>query len=205
MENITAPILNYDQILQESEKFLRNYHPTRSMPVPIHEIIDIKIGIHIFPQFMMEKNIGLVGFLTNDFSTIYVDENVHEYQEARFRFTLAHEIGHMILHKSMYKDLSFSSAEEWKQIQSSMKDDVRQWFEWQANCFAGLILVPRDELATNVRRCVGTIAEKGINLKENWDFAWESIADYLAREIFNVSQTTVLSRLHYDKIRQHPK
>ena len=70
MENLKAPRLNYEQIYQEAEKFLKNYHPERALPVPIHEIVDIKLGIHIVPKFMLEKNIGLVGFLSNDFSTI---------------------------------------------------------------------------------------------------------------------------------------
>ncbi len=205
MEIIKAPRLNYEQIYQEAEKFLRDYHPERTLPIPIHEIIDIKLGIHIVPKFMLEKHIGLVGFLSNDFSTIYVDENVHDYQEARFRFTLAHEIGHLMLHKSMYKDLSFRTPVEWKSIQLRMKDDVRKWFEWQANCFAGLVLVPRDEFVINVNKCIKGIDEQGIGLKENWEFAWESIADYLAREVFNVSSGTILSRLHYDKIRERYK
>lgn len=205
MGNIKAPILNYEQIYQEAEKFLIAYHPERTLPVPIHEIIDIKLGIHIVPKYMLEKHIGLVGFLSNDFSTIYIDENVHDYQEARFRFTLAHEIGHLMLHKSMYKDLPFNSPEEWKSIQLEMKDDVRKWFEWQANCFAGLVLVPRDEFMNRVNKCVKAIDEEGIGLKDNWEFAWESMADYLAREVFSVSQETILSRLHYDKIRDRYK
>lgn len=205
MENLKAPRLNYEYIYQEAERFLRDYHPERTLPVPIHEIIDIKLGIHIVPKFMLEKHIGLVGFLSNDFSTIHVDENVYDYQEFRFRFTLAHEIGHLMLHKSMYKDLSFSSPEDWKSIQLKMKDDVRKWFEWQANCFAGLVLVPRDELVNHINECIKIIDEEGIGLKENWEFAWESIADYLAREIFSVSPETILSRLHYDKIRERYK
>jgi Zn-dependent peptidase ImmA (M78 family) len=205
LEIFNAPRLNYEQIFQEAEKFLRTYHSERKLPVPIHEIADIKLGIHIVPKFMLEKYIGLVGFLSNDFSTIYLDENVHDYQEARFRFTLAHEIGHLMLHKNMYKDLSFSSPEEWKSIQLRMKDDARQWFEWQANCFAGLVLVPRDELVDSVNKCIKIIDEQGIELKENWEFAWEKVADYLAREVFNVSSTTILSRLHYDKIRERYK
>ncbi|MBI5739450.1 MAG: ImmA/IrrE family metallo-endopeptidase [Nitrospirae bacterium] len=205
MESLKAPILNYEQIYQEAEKFLKDNHPQRTLPVPIHEIIDIKLGIHVVPKFMMEKNIGLVGFLSNDFSTIYIDENVHDYQEARFRFTLAHEIGHLMLHKNMYKNLAFRTPEEWKSIQLRLKDDVRKWFEWQANCFAGLVLVPRDELGNHVNNCIKAIDEEGIGLNDNWDFAWESIADYLAREIFSVSPETILSRLHYDRIRERYK
>jgi len=200
-----VPRLDYEQIYQEAEKFLKNYHPERTLPIPIHEIIDIKLGMHIVPRFMLEKRIGLVGFLSNDLSTINVDENVHDYQEPRFRFTLAHEIGHLILHKDMYKELSFSSQEKWKSIQMGMKDEIRQWFEWQANCFAGLVLVPRNELIDHVSKCIRKIDEQGVGLNENWEFAWENIADYLAREIFNVSSTTILSRFHYDKIRERYK
>ena len=48
---------------------------------------------------------GMDAQITSDFSTIYVDQKSYENDTSRFRFSLAHELGHFALHKQFYKDL----------------------------------------------------------------------------------------------------
>jgi Zn-dependent peptidase ImmA (M78 family) len=62
--------------------------------------------------------------------------------ESRYRFTLAHEIGHKILHKLIFEELGFSNSDEWKYIQSVFNPKQYGKMEYQADCFAGLVLVP---------------------------------------------------------------
>jgi len=45
-------------------------------------------------------------------STIYVDEVQYDQYNEKYRYTLAHELGHYVLHKSVYKDLPYKSPEE---------------------------------------------------------------------------------------------
>ena len=71
-------------------------------------------------------------------------------------------------------------------IQKAISDDERVKFEWQANCFAGLILVPREELNTAINNAVADIDKHGISLNDNWDYAWDLIADNVGRA-FTVS------------------
>jgi hypothetical protein len=78
------PFIKYDQIHTKAEEFLNTYHSLRSLPIPIEQIIDISMGINIEPYFKLEKNLGLTAFITNDLSTIAVDEDVYDYQEARY-------------------------------------------------------------------------------------------------------------------------
>ncbi len=200
MSLIKVKWLEYEEIHFIAENFLKQFHPTKESPIPIEEIVDVKFGINIVPYLGLEREIGMVGFLSTDLQTITVDEHIYDYVEVRYRFTLAHEIGHAVLHKDIYKNLFFTSPEEWKDIQKTISDDERVKFEWQANCFAGLILVPREELNTAINNAVADIDKHGISLNDNWDYAWDLIADNVGRA-FTVSPGTIHTRLHYDKIK----
>lgn len=73
-------------------------------------------------------------------NTIYVREDIYEDacdQKTRARFTIAHELGHYFLHKNQPALTRFEPfTEEHKIYEDS---------EWQANYFAGALLVPKNE------------------------------------------------------------
>jgi len=64
----------------------------------------------------------------------------------RLRFSFAHELGHLFLHRDFYQSVVFESAAEWKEILLGLPDADYAFFEYQANEFAGRLLVPRDAL-----------------------------------------------------------
>ena len=39
-----------DQINAEAESFLKKYHPSKSIPIPVEEIIDLQLQIDIIPR-----------------------------------------------------------------------------------------------------------------------------------------------------------
>lgn len=204
MSPIKVQWLEYEEIHNKAEEFLNTHHPERTLPIPIHDIVDLQLGIHVVPCLGLQREVGTVGFISSDFSTITVDENIHDYVEVRFRFTLAHEIGHAILHKEIYEAFSFSSPQEWKEFQKTVDSTERGKFEWQTDCFAGLILVPREELNSSINEAIKAIDANGISLTENWDYAWDIIAENLGRK-FNVSSGTIHYRFRYDKIKDRYK
>lgn len=71
---LDIPYLNYSDIGQKAQTFLAQYHPSLVLPVPIEEVVDLKMGINIFPFPRLYKDHGLNGFLSRDRTTIYVDE-----------------------------------------------------------------------------------------------------------------------------------
>lgn len=81
--------------------------------------------------------------------TIYIDSfltSVHQIN--RYRFTLAHEFSHWILHKNIInklskekKMLSYLSCTE-RDIKNEQLEKVQAKCEWQANYLAGAILMP---------------------------------------------------------------
>lgn len=46
---IKAPFLNYDRLRQLAEAFIEKRHPSRGIPIPIEEIIDVGLHIDIVP------------------------------------------------------------------------------------------------------------------------------------------------------------
>lgn len=50
MENgIEIPIISYEDIRNSADNFLKQYHPSREIPVPIEEIIEFQMGLDIVP------------------------------------------------------------------------------------------------------------------------------------------------------------
>jgi len=73
-------------------------NPTRVIPVPIEEIAEFKLGVNIIPIPNLQKTFEVEGFISSDLQNIYVDQFILYERPTRYRFTLAHEIGHIFLH-----------------------------------------------------------------------------------------------------------
>jgi Zn-dependent peptidase ImmA (M78 family) len=96
----------------------------------------------------------------------------------RQRFTLAHEIGHYVLHagQPMFVD-SFVTRVNWRNGESNLE-------ETQANQFAAELLMPRELVAREV--------DRALTRKQTIDA--QGLASQLA-ELFNVSQQSMEFRL----------
>ena len=67
---LRAPFLTYSDISQKSVAFLNEFHPSTEIPIPIEDIIELKIGLNIFPYPRLYKDHGLNGYLSYDLTTI---------------------------------------------------------------------------------------------------------------------------------------
>jgi len=71
---LDVPFFSYPNIQERCVTIINQYHPSFSLPIPIEEIIDIKLKINIFPFPNLYRTHRLNGALSSDRSTIYVDE-----------------------------------------------------------------------------------------------------------------------------------
>jgi len=142
MGQLPVPILSNDQLRTRAVRFLQEHAPTGIIPVPVEEIIDLNIGIDIVPTPGLHQGHDVDAFITGDLTTIYVDEFVYRSRPGRYRFSLAHEIAHLILHVEVYRRLHFRDIAEWKTALQRIEREDYDWLEYQANAFAGLVLVP---------------------------------------------------------------
>jgi len=118
MPDIAAPRLSYEEVRSGAEAFLRQYHPDRTLPVPIEEIVESQLKLDIVPAPNLHQLLEIDGFLTGNLKEIWVDDSVYRSRPGRYRFTLAHEVGHLILHGDVYRTRPFKSIEGWKAFYS---------------------------------------------------------------------------------------
>lgn len=134
------PYLSKSKIVAEVENLLEECWREK-FPVDVEEICD-SLGINIIPVSNLYRTFSIDAYISSDFKTIYVDNSGFEKNTPRYRFSVAHELGHLILHKHYYpKDVA--SVNKWLNVSQKINSDFA---EFQANYFAGNLLVPDLEL-----------------------------------------------------------
>lgn len=144
-DDFKPDFLSYDDIRRVAEEFLGAHCPDRSLPIEIEEVVEFHMGINIVPVPDMKAAHGVDGCTSGDCKDILVDQSVYDGVSNRYRFTLAHEVGHIVLHRKFYEGRTYYGAGAWCDRQAELKGDNLRWFEYQANSFAGLILMPSPE------------------------------------------------------------
>lgn len=137
-----VPFINERVLRAHAENFLERYHPSLVIPIPIEVIVERDLKIQIVPIPGLRRTFHIDAFITSDFKEIHVDETQMTDYEQRYRFTLAHEVGHLILHRSIYNSLDITSESTWRAAQSNMGNKSIGDLEYQANSFASYLLVP---------------------------------------------------------------
>lgn len=195
------PVYSYEDLRKKADDFLRKHHPSGDIPVSIEEIVEFDFNINIVPVLGLQREFEVEGFTSGDLQNIYVDEYVYTDRITRYRFTLAHEIGHIVLHRHLYSAHKFKSIDGWKEFINSLTEEEHSWLEYQGYAFAGLILVPGEKLVKSAADWTKKIKDKGISMEKNWDFAWELITEHVAKA-FLVSPDVIEKRMEKDGIKK---
>jgi hypothetical protein len=195
------PIHSYEDLRKKADEFLLQHHPSGSIPVPIEEIVEFDFKINIVPVLGLQREYEVEGFTSGDLKNIYVDEYVYSDRITRYRFTLAHELGHIVLHRHLYDAHKFKSVHGWKEFINSITEEEHSWLEYQGYAFAGLVLVPGEKLVKSTAEWTRKIKDKGISMEKNWDFAWDLIIEHVAKA-FLVSPDVIEKRMEKDGIKK---
>lgn len=187
--------LSPEEIEAKVQEFLQKHHPDNTLPIPIEEIVDFKMGIHIIPTPDMMDVSGVDAVTSHDLKQINIDHQQLEKKPNRARFTLAHEVGHIVLHQDFIGAQNFKTEDEWRSF--VLNDLHRDPMEVQANIFAAFLLMPSDHLDREFNQ-----AKK--DLAANPDFNSmqlppdKILAPYLAKplaQIFEVSEEAMTIRI----------
>lgn len=173
----------------EAEKFLSSYHPTLTLPVPIEEIAEIQLNIMIQLIPGIKELLGIDAFITPDFSQITIDEHSYNTFRQRTRFSIAHELGHKILHRDWYNHNGPKNIEEALTFQERINENVCKYMENQANTFAGLVLVPSNCLKREIQKISG---------KKQLSSFSPPLYDLI--DIFDVSDGVLLRRMQSERL-----
>jgi Zn-dependent peptidase ImmA (M78 family) len=144
-----------EEVFRKAEEFLKKHHPDLTLPIPVEQIAETKLGLMILPVKHLEALCEISGSMSRDFKTILIDERTYDTQEDRARFTIAHEIGHYVLHKKIFEEANGSySKEDFIQFQNELDNNSYRNLETQAYRFAEGILYPREKLRLVVTQIV---------------------------------------------------
>lgn len=145
---IKVPFLDKEKIKKKADAFRKKYWDD-SLPVDIERIINFKLKIKIVPIPNLRRFCDIDAQISFNLQFIYVDADIYkdERQQNRLRFSFAHEMGHYVLHKDIYKKLKLTNIYNLRQIiTEKISDRQYGYLETQANKFASYLLVPRERL-----------------------------------------------------------
>ena len=139
-ESRQIPYLGKSEITQKAEGLLDECWDG-IFPINIEMICDY-LDISIIPIEGLAKTFQVDAFVSSDFRIIYVEQQEFEKESNRYRFSLAHELGHYVLHREYFSS-RVEDFEEWRGFSRGITND---YVERQANYFAGSLLAPESAL-----------------------------------------------------------
>lgn len=214
MNILDLPRLSSKNIERRAELLLRHFNADyfeSIQPTPLNEIVsflessyDIKFvfdGILGFNQF----NHRILGAFNPKKRIILVDGALKK-DEAKFNFTLAHELGHLALHRNLKITYSESNI---KPIDEPVIDNYshhhkletdQDWMEWQANYYASCLLMPSSIFTKQLiifQKYIG-IAKVGTIFLDNQECNRKDYNNLIFKlsEYFGVSWSAVEYRLN---------
>jgi len=185
-------------VKREAETFLAKYNSDGAVPVPIDEYAEFDLGLSIRPFGNLRKKYGRRGMVFSKKALIVVDAQEMDSDLHGYRFTLAHEIGHLILHRDFIDALDDSNEAALLADLANVGTHEASMMEREASGFAGRVLVPtralaleveamRDELLKKVKLDIADLKEEahGVlsrSLSHKFDVAPEVVRRRLVEE-----------------------
>jgi len=172
--------------------YAQRFKVSLAPPVPVDEILESHLGLDLFiddmcrltgktkvlgATWVKQQRVGIDASL---------DPSVYSGMEGRYRFTLGHEVGHWELHRHRYQvneDQGLLFNAETKPSIICRAEGKFDPIEWQANQFAGYLLMPRDMV-------IGAWQTRRGNLEPYC--AADEIADLSARWSLGENETPVV-------------
>ena len=141
-----SPLSN--QEIREAADRIRAKFWGEKIPIDIEYILEVGLKIHIVPSPGLQNQLSFDSFITSDWKNVYVDNDryMSDNYYQRVRFSLAHELGHLILHKEIFEALKIKSWDDYYRFYREAPSDQYSFLEAQANKFASYLLIPRDLL-----------------------------------------------------------
>lgn len=197
-----APFIQIEDIRKAADDFRSQYWPQDSIPIDIFEILEFGLDLEIRTIINLREAGDVDALLLGDLTTIVVDQKdfLDDRAQNRLRFSVAHEIGHLVLHSNIFSEIQYSSIEKWIAFFQAIPDDQYTWIEQHAYEFAGRLLVPREKLVDKLNDAISKAESAGFDA---WDSSGESTREYIAHataKFFGVSGQVIEKRFIKEKL-----
>lgn len=137
----------------------------RSLPIPVEDIVDSCFGLHVVDAEDMTRapecpplgdDETLSGLLLADDKQIWCNANEGVQWPPRRRFTIAHELGHWVLHRpgqdSLFCRRATLAPDEDERRRREANRPELPMTEQEANAFAAALLMPAPLLEHHYRK-----------------------------------------------------
>lgn len=124
-------------VLEDTEYCIAKYC------VDIEKLIETKYGIVIDIHYALQKNHGVMAYMLIHSKRLFIDDRLIDDPRLtkRYRFTLAEELAHFIIHRHVYKDCKTLDERIEAELLLTRQE---QWFlETNAKALASAILMPK--------------------------------------------------------------
>jgi Zn-dependent peptidase ImmA (M78 family) len=171
--------------------------------VDVFTLAEVDLKLDIIPFDDLFEKYDTDAALMHDFSGIYVDAEAYviwekgpRWKQRRLCFSVAHEVGHFILHRDIASKVTFKDFGAFA-VWTKGYHGQQYTLEQAANEFAGRLLVPSDRLARELEKFKATIAKlladaNVASLRHAFAYAMESV--------FEVNDQVIETRLEREGI-----
>jgi len=172
-------------------------------PIDILFVMDVLLKFDVIDRPNLFDDLRMDAAIAPTGRTLFIDreslerwERQDQWIEKRLRFSVAHELGHFVLHKDCMTDIRFSTMDQFKQWIIEHRRNKR--IDDQADEFAGRFLVPYDILREEYDRFCQKISSV--------DPAWheiEGMRAHVAKTLaprFGVNPQVIETRFDHEDI-----
>ena len=196
-----APYIDQQHCWQEADSFRQQYWSSGLIPVDVLAIAEFDLDLEIRTITRLKEDADIDALLLGDWKTLIVDQQ--QYQDDRYinrlRFSIAHELGHYVLHRAVYEQIPRGSPDEWISFMRNIPDKEYSFIEYQANEFAGRLLVPEENLRSAFEDVLLEVEKNGMQRHRLTDAFLEYLYTPLA-DLFAVSPGVIERRLIREKL-----
>jgi Zn-dependent peptidase ImmA (M78 family) len=198
---LSIPDRSYEELRGIARCFLAEHDPNGAIPVPVEEIIEFRLGLNIIPMPGLRRHFDIEGYVSKDLGDISVDQYIQESKPDHYRYVLAHELAHVLIHGDVVTQFEFDSIEAWKSAIMAVRQEERSVYDGQAHELGSLILVPPAMLAAEFGQCRRQFEVKGLTLEQVCETERGRIIveNNLARR-FDVPRFVITDRMNRDRL-----
>jgi hypothetical protein len=199
--NFKAPFISQQQCWAAADEFRQKYWHSGEIPVDVLAMAEFDLNLEIRTITGLKEDADVDALLLGDWKTLIVDQ--HQYLDDRYinrlRFSIAHELGHYVLHKAVFEKIPRGTPDEWIAFMQDMPDKEYGFLEYHAYEFAGRLLVPLEHLKAEFEKALSEVEAKGIPRHQLSDAHLSFLCNPLAKS-FAVSQGVIERRLLREKL-----
>lgn len=191
------PVFDWKTIAEKARGFAAEHQLAKKpFPLDVEEIAEFDLGmeIRLVPGLLEEIDSPAQIAPGSGHPIIIVDADQYRQQTSFYRYSVAHEIGHYVLHREWLEKVwhIVDSTQSWKMAVLNRSEDDYKWIEGQAEEFASYLLAPEPVFEPFISEQIASLAQITTSLQS------EDVLPYLANpvaEFFGVSNAAAQARI----------